>query len=67
MRAELREMQRTLVDERVRNIEWEDAQAGRDQTTSGHLAHQQAVTRMLVELVRDKVVPQQNTQAALLG
>ena len=67
MRAELRETQRTLADERVRNIEREDAQAGRDQIASGHLAHQQAAIRMLVELVRDKVVPQQNAQAALLG
>ena len=37
VRAELRETQRTLADERVRNIEREDAQVGRDQTTSGHL------------------------------
>ena len=38
VRVELREMQRTLAEERVRNIEREDAQAGRDQITSGHLA-----------------------------
>ena len=67
LREELRETRRLLVEERVRNIEREDAQAGHDQTTSGHLTRLQGATRMLVELVRDKVVPQQNAQAALLG
>ena len=67
VRAELRETQWTLADERVRNIEQEDVQASRDQTTSGHLARQQAAVRMLVELVRDEVIPQQNAQAAMLG
>ena len=64
---ELRETRRILADERVRNIEERDAQAGRDQTLNGHVARQAGALRMLVELVRDEVVPTQNAQAALLG
>ena len=51
----------------MRNIEREDAQAGRDQTLNGHVARLNGAARMLVELVRDEVVPQQNAQIALLG